>query len=120
MTALSWYQLLLGKCKFGCNDFLAWTRSARTCYWKKDQRWLAPAALAGIPITDACFLCLWSQREKAEMEVRIGKRRARYKKMNLSILITAMVIARDTAKIKYAECLKDMYIQLLLDCYLTS
>lgn len=54
------------------------------------------------------------------MEVRIGKRRARYKKMNLSILITAMVIARDTAKIKYAECLKDMYIQLLLDCYLTS
>jgi len=54
------------------------------------------------------------------MEVRIGKRRARYKKMNLSILITAMVIARDIAKIKYAECLKDLYIQLLLDCYLTS
>lgn len=54
------------------------------------------------------------------MEVRIGKTRARYKNMNLSILITAMVMARDTAKIKYAECPKDFCIQLLLDCYLTS
>lgn len=54
------------------------------------------------------------------MKVRIGKERARCENVNLGILITTMVIIRDTTKIKYAACLRDLYIQLLLDCYLTS
>lgn len=54
------------------------------------------------------------------MKVRIGKERARCKNVNLGILITTVVIIRDTAKIKYTACLRDLYIQLLLDCYLTS
>lgn len=97
-------------CKIGCNDFSVWTCSARTCYWKKDQHRLIPAALAGIPITDVCFICHWSQREEAEMKVRIGEERARCKNLHLSILITAMVIIRDMAKIKYTACLRDLCI----------
>lgn len=54
------------------------------------------------------------------MKLRIGKERARCKNVNLSILITTMVIISDTVRIKYAACLRDLYIQLLLDCYLTS
>jgi len=54
------------------------------------------------------------------MKVKIGKKRARCKNVNLSILITTVIIIRDTAKRKYAACLMDLYIQLLLDCYLTS
>lgn len=115
-----WYWLFLGMCKFGCNDFLVWTSSARTCYWKRDQHWLALLCWQAFPVSDACFLCCWSQREKAEMEVGIGKAGVRCKDVNLSILITATVAVRDTAKIKYAACLRDLYIQLLLVCYLTS
>lgn len=54
------------------------------------------------------------------MKVRIGKGRVRCKNVNLSILITTMIIIRDTARIKYAACPRYLYIQLLLDCYLTS
>lgn len=54
------------------------------------------------------------------MKVRIGDERERCKNMNLCILITAMAITSDMAKIKYAACPRDLYIQLLLDCYLTS
>ena len=57
-------------------------------------------------VTGVCFLCCWSQREEAEMKVRIGKERVRCKNVNLSILITTMVIISDTAKIKYATCLE--------------
>lgn len=44
------------------------------------------------------------------MKVRIGKERARCKNVNFRILITPMVIIRDTAKIKYAASLRDLYI----------
>lgn len=55
-------------------------------------------------------LCCWSQRKEAEMRVRIGKERVTCKIMNLSIVITTMVIINDMAKIKYATCLRDLYI----------
>lgn len=45
------------------------------------------------------------------MKVRIGKERVTCKIVNLSILITTMVIIRDIAKIKYAACLRDLNIQ---------
>lgn len=66
-------------------------------------------SLAGIP----CYwcLCCWSQREEAEMKVRIGKERVTCKIVNLSILITTMVIIRDIAKTKYATCLRGLNIQ---------
>lgn len=112
--------MLLRMYTFGCNDFL----SGHAQPGHVTGRGISIGSLLlhwqAFPVTDVCFLSRWSQKEEAEMKVRIGKERARCKNVNLGILITTMVIIRDTTKIKYAACLRDLYIQLLLDCYLTS
>lgn len=68
---------------------------------------LAPHCCIGMRSLSLVSLCCWSQ---AEMKVRIGKERVTCKIMNLSILIITMVIISDMAKIKYATCLRDLYI----------